>query len=181
MTRSTTDMTELVTIGKIEKPFGVRGEVRVRSLSDVPGRFEGLKEVTLVSPSGRVLNTAVSRVRSGGASYILGLDAFSTPEEAALFRGGLIQIPRGQSPALPPDQYYEGDLIGMEVRDEAGRSWGTLEEVWDIPGNLVFVVRGDRGEQLIPAVRERVASVDVAKRLVTVRDVEYLEGDQDAM
>ena len=43
------DQAELVTIGRIERSFGVRGEARVRSLSDVPGRFDHLGEVTLVA------------------------------------------------------------------------------------------------------------------------------------
>ena len=56
------DTAELIAIGMIEKPFGVKGEVRVRSLSDVPGRLEGLKDVTLVAASGRALVTAVTVV-----------------------------------------------------------------------------------------------------------------------
>ena len=48
---SMADAAELIAIGMIEKPFGVRGEVRVKSLSDVPWRFEGLKDVTLVAAS----------------------------------------------------------------------------------------------------------------------------------
>ena len=39
--------TEFVTVGKIVKPFGVRGQVRVLSLTDVPGRLENLKDVML--------------------------------------------------------------------------------------------------------------------------------------
>ena len=34
---------DLVTIGKIERPFGVKGAVKVRSLSDVSGRFDQLR------------------------------------------------------------------------------------------------------------------------------------------
>ena len=99
-----TETAELVAIGKIEKPFGVKGEVRVRSLSDVPGRFEGLTQVTLVAPSGRALVAGVTRVRADGNSYVLGFDAFTTPEEAAVFRGWLIKIPRDLSPPLPAGQ-----------------------------------------------------------------------------
>ncbi len=39
---------DTVTVGLIERPFGVRGEVKVRPLSDVPGRFEGLRGVSLL-------------------------------------------------------------------------------------------------------------------------------------
>lgn len=160
---------ELVAIGQIVKPFGVRGEVRVRSLSDVPGRFEGLKQATLVAPAGRTVTTGVHCVREDRGMYVVGFDAFSTPEDAAIFRGGLVKIPRDQTPPLPPGQYYEFDLIGMTVTDEAGLAVGTLEDIIDAGGRHVFVVRQDGQERLIPATREVIASVDVEHRTLTVR------------
>ncbi len=160
---------ELVTIGKIERPFGVRGEARVRSLSDVPGRFERLSRVTLVAPSGKLLETTVIQVRSGGPTFIVAFEAFTAPEQIAEFRGGLVQIPRGDSPALPADQYYECDLVGLTVWDEGGILLGTLEDVWDLSGNQVFVVRRDGKELLIPAAKQVVAKVDIAGRTMTVR------------
>ncbi len=164
------DVSEQITIGKIVKPFGVKGEVRVESLSDVPGRFEGLKAVTLESPTGRTLSTAVTRVRRGGPdSYVLGLESFSTPEEAAVFRGALLKIPRGQTPPLPEGHYYEFELIGLTVLEEGGRVLGTLDDIVETPGGHVFVAHSDRGEVLIPATRTTVASVDVGRGIMVVR------------
>lgn len=160
---------ELVTIGVIEKPFGVRGEMRVRSLSDVPGRFEGLTRVTLEAPSGAVREATVRSVRAMRGSYVLGMDVCSTPEDAAMFRGWTVKIPQGSAPPLPRGQYYEYELIGLSVRDEAGRPLGTLAQVLETPGNHVFVVRGEQGEVLIPATRDMVACVDVPNKTMTVR------------
>ena len=163
------DPVELVAIGVIEKPFGVRGELRVRSLSDVPGRFEGLTRVTLEAPSGAVKETAIRSVRAMHGSYVLGMDVCSTPEDAAMFRGWTVKIPQGSAPPLPQGQYYEYELIGLSVQDEAGRSMGTLEEILKTPGHPVFVVRGEQGEVLIPAAKEVVAAVDVPGKMMTVR------------
>jgi len=160
---------DLVTIGKIEKPFGVRGELRVRSLSDVPGRFEGLTRVTLESPSGAVKQATVRSVRAMHGSYVLGTDVCSTPEDAALFRGWTVKIPQGSAPPLPEGQYYEYELIGLAVEDEAGRAVGVLEDIIATPGNHVFVVRGERGETLIPATKDAVARVDVPNKTMTIR------------
>lgn len=163
------EQADLVTIGRIERPFGVRGEVKVQSLSDVPNRLEEVREVTLVSPSGLVLTTNVTQVRPGGRSYIMRFEAFSTPEEAAQFRGGVLKIPRTASPRLSEDQYYEYELIGMAVQDEEGRELGTLEEIWQLPGNSVFAVRNAGREVLIPATKRAVTSIDRIKRLMIVR------------
>lgn len=175
------DQSELVTIGKIERTFGVRGEVRVRSLSDVPGRFEGLKAVTLVSPNGNVLATKVTHVRSGSDSYIVGLEAFSNPEDAAAFRGGFVQIPRQQSPALPDGQYYESDLIGMTVQDEDGLQLGTVEEIWNLPSHHVLVVRQQDKQLLVPATKRAVASVNIGERVLTIRADDVLADEQHAV
>jgi 16S rRNA processing protein RimM len=171
------DELDLIAVGQIVKPFGVRGEVKVRSLSDVPGRFEGirLKQVTLVAPSGRSVTTVVNRVREDRGFYVLGLDALSTPEEAATFRGGFIKIPRDQAPPLPDGQYYEFDLVGMTVLDEAGRTLGTLEDVLETASNSLFVVRRDGRELLLPGTKAVVASVDVQAKIMTVRGHE-IEG-----
>jgi len=163
------DSAELVAIGVIEKPFGVRGEMRVRSLSDVPGRFEGLTRVTLEAPTGAIKETTIRSVRAMNGSYVLGMDVCSTPEEAGLFRGWTVKIPQGSAPALPPGQYYEYELIGCSVRDEAGHLMGILEDILKTPGHHVFVVRGEQGEVLIPAAKNVVASVDVPRKTMTVR------------
>ncbi len=162
-------MDELVTIGMIEKPFGVRGEMRVRSLSDVPGRFEGLTRVTLESPAGVVKPAAIRSVRAVHGAYLLGLDVCSTPEDAAMFRGWTVKIPKGSAPPLPPGQYYEYELIGLSVKDEAGHPVGVLEDILATPGNHVFVIRGEQGETLIPATKDAVVGVDVSNKTMTIR------------
>jgi 16S rRNA processing protein RimM len=171
---STVDASELVTVGQIERPFGVRGEVKVRSLTDVPGRWEALTDVNLIAPSGKRFATRVTNVRRAGNRLLVGLAGITTPEEAGQWRGGFIEVPRGTPPALPADQYYECDLIGLDVRDEQGHSLGTLERVWELPGSHVFVVRGAGGEVLVPAAKDLIAAVDLDRRVMTVRMVEGL-------
>ncbi|MBK9308960.1 MAG: 16S rRNA processing protein RimM [Nitrospira sp.] len=166
---------ETVTVGQIERPFGVRGEVKVRSLSDVPGRFEGLKQVSLMGRDGRTLETNVTRVRRAGDRFILGLTGLTTPEEASLWRGGYIQTIRGVVPDLPDGQYYECDLVGLTVDTEEGRTIGRLEEVWNFPGNPVFVVRQDEKEFLIPAAKDVVRAVNLRARTMTVRIIDGLD------
>lgn len=165
---------ETVTVGRIERPFGVRGEVKVRPLSDVPGRFEGLRAVSLLARNGQILETSVTHVRRVGAGFILGLTGLTTPEDASLWRGGFIQTIRGSVPKLPDGQYYECDLIGLAVSTEEGRPIGVLEEIWDLPRNPLFVVRQEAKEILIPAAKELVSTVDLTARKMTVRLIDGL-------
>lgn len=165
---------ETVTVGRIERPFGVKGEVKVRPLSDVPGRFEGLTAVSLRARNGRTLETSVSHVRRVGAEFILGLTGLTTPEDASIWRGGFIQTIRGAVPGLPDGQYYECDLIGLAVYTEEGQAIGILEEVWDLPGNPLFAIRQGAKEILIPAAKELVRVVNLTARKMIVRLIDGL-------
>lgn len=165
---------DTVVVGQIERPFGVKGEVKVRSLTDVPGRLETLTRVHLVGKDGRTMDTAVTHVRRAGAGYIIGLAGVLNPEEAGRWRGGLLEVPRGATPPLPDGQFYECDLIGLSVHTQEGQLLGLLEEVWEAPANHLFVVRRDGKEMLIPAVKDVVAAVDVDRRTMTIRMIEGL-------
>jgi 16S rRNA processing protein RimM len=113
-------------------------------------------------------------VRRAGTSFILGLSAFTTPEEAGLWRGGLIRTVRGSVPELPDGQYYECDLVGLTVKTELGDPLGVVETIWELPGNPVVVVRRETKEILIPAAKEFVLSVDLMARIMTVRLIDGL-------
>jgi 16S rRNA processing protein RimM len=163
---------DVVTVGQIERPFGVKGEVKVRSLSDVPGRLEALTRVSLVAKSGMTIETNVTHIRRAGSGFIVGLTDVTTPEAAEPWRGGFIQVPRGPVPALPDGNYYACDLIGLAVRTEEGQLIGVLEQIWDLPGHHVFVVRQGGKEVLIPAAKQWVSAVDLEQRVMTVRVID---------
>ena len=164
----------LVTIGRIERPFGVRGEFKVRSLSDVPGRLDRLKQVQILEQTGQMVDRTVTHVRRAGSTYIMGFAGVTTPEEAGMLRGGLIQVPRTSAAALSADVYLECDLLGMTVENERGDEVGVLEAILEIPDNRIFVVRKGTEEVLIPAAKSFVTSVDLARRRMIVRGIEEL-------
>lgn len=165
---------ETVTVGRIERPFGVKGEIKVRPLSDVPGRFEGLRSVSLLARNGQILETSVTHVRRAGDEFILGLAGLTTPEDASFWRGGFIRTIRGTVPELPDGQYYECDLIGLTVSTEESQPIGVLEEIWNLPGNPLLVVRQGAKEILIPAAKEIISDVDLTARTMTVRLIDGL-------
>ena len=163
---------DMVTIGKVERPFGVHGAVKVRSLSDRPGRFEQLHEVRMAGERGQTIDGRVRSVRKAGPVYIVEFEGITTPEEARRIQGAMLQVPRGESSASPEGPLYECDLIGMTVVDEKGRDLGRLDTIWELPGHQVLVVKQADREVLIPAVKEFVTGVDVARGQMTVRTLE---------
>ena len=166
---------DTVTVGQIERTFGIKGEVKVRSLTDVPGRLEALTNVTIVGKHGKTMDTTVKQVRKTGTGFIVAFAALTNPEDAGQWRGGLIQVPRGSVPPLPDGQYYECDLVGLAVHTEQGEPIGVLEQIWESPGNHIFVVRQGHKETLIPAAKDLVVSVNLDTRVMIVRMIEGLD------
>jgi 16S rRNA processing protein RimM len=165
---------DMVTIGRIDRPFGVHGAVKVRSLSDRPGRFEHLEAVRITERGGQTVDRTVRHVRRAGHSYIVEFEGVTSPEEAGMLRGALLQVPRTLPSAGEGDAWYECDLIGMNVTDEAGRELGRLESIWELPAHHVLVVKQEGREVLIPAVKEFVRAVDVGQGRMIVRTIEGL-------
>jgi len=164
-----------VTIGRISKPFGVRGEVKVESMSDVPGRFEGLQTVYLTLPHEGVppQETTVTHVREIPDGYLMKCLAFSTPEEAAHYRGAWIQIPMGAKLPREADTYYQFELIGLHVEDPDGQKMGTIEEILEYPQHHVLVVRNQEAEYLIPANRRTIEKVDLDNHCLHLTSKEW--------
>ncbi|MCY4612363.1 MAG: ribosome maturation factor RimM [Nitrospira sp.] len=170
-------MENMVTVGKLVKPFGVRGQARVLSLTDVPNRFETLKEVTLELPTGATLVTTVTDVHADNRSYLVRFGAFSTPEEVGDYRGAWLKIPQADVPPAPEGHHYQFELIGLTVKDESGNVFGTLEEVVAVPHQHLFVVRGTHKEYLLPALRKWISSIDVAQGVMIVTPSAEWVGD----
>jgi len=164
-----------VTIGRVLKPFGIKGEVKVESMSDVPGRFEGLQTVYLTLPHGTEAprEATVTQVREVNSGYIVKFSAFSTPEEAALFRGAWIRIHTNYDLPREPDTFYQFELIGLRVEDPDGQHMGNVEEILEYPQHHVLVVRNKEAEFLIPANRRTIEKVDLDNQCLHVASKEW--------
>ena len=159
--------TEWAAIGQVVALFGVRGELKVRSLSDIPDRFAQLEAVHLSSDYRRL---EVERVRPyKGEMVILKLRGIDDAQAAeALCRQNLL-IPLGQLAQLPPNSYYQHDILGLAVHLPDGRELGRVVDIWETGSNDVYVVRTLDGRQaLIPAIREVVRQVDLIRHTMSI-------------
>ncbi len=169
-------MTESVTIGKILKPIGLTGEVKVLPLTAHAERFERLVESgrpieVVAGRSCRKVSLARARTHSG--FVYLSFEGWGRSDVEAVV-GGEIRVSENESPPLPEGSYYHADLLGMAVITEQGMRIGTLAEIFPTGSNDVFVIREGKREILIPATRSVVRAVDAAKKEMIVRDVEAL-------
>jgi 16S rRNA processing protein RimM len=163
----------LVAVGRIVRPQGRRGEVRVEPLTDVPERLADLRECWLVPPAAGERHD-VEAVWFQGRVPVVKLAGSATMTDAQALVGRLVTIPRAAVRRLPPDRYYAFDLVGCVVETPEGATLGTIAEVLSGPEHDYWTVqRGDRAWPL-PAVAAIVERVDLTARRVVVRPPEGL-------
>jgi 16S rRNA processing protein RimM len=156
-----------VVVGRVTRSHGIRGEVAVLVLSEVPERFE--PGATVFLDDGRPLTVADARPHRGRLLVRFeGVDDRDAAER--LVRRDLV-VPESASPPLPEGSYWDHQLIGCEVVSESGSALGTVREVIHTPANDVWAAERDGREALVPAIAEVVVSVDVAGKRIVVRDV----------
>lgn len=167
-----------ILVVEVLRAHGLRGEVQARLLADSWAAIGRPTTLCLVTEEGGI-DTAprpfvVEWVRGSGSRLILKLAGVETRAAAAGLAGRRLGIPRATAPVLPEGQYYHYDILGLTVVDEGGRDLGRVAEIVSTPANDVYVVRGPRGEWLLPAVRAVVAAVDLEAGLVRVRAADGL-------
>jgi 16S rRNA processing protein RimM len=158
-----------VAIGVVLTSFGLDGDIKVEPLTDFPDRFEPGSELWLARRKRKVQHS-----RWQGPHVILKLSGIATPEAVALLRGFLLELPESLRTELPPGEFYRSDIEGMTVVTAAGEELGQVFELMPTGANDVLVVRGAKGEILVPMIEDVILDVDLARRRITIEPLEGL-------
>ena len=160
-------MEDLLKVGVITTTHGVRGEVKVFPTTD-PERFLDLEYVIL--DAGREMKKLeIRNVKFFKNLVILKFDGIDNINDIEMYKGRDLWVPREEAQDLDEDEYYIGDLIGMEVVLEDNTHFGTLKDVMETGANDVYVVElPDHQEVLLPAIKECILDVDLEENVMTV-------------
>ena len=134
--------------------------------SRYPERFQQLRRV-YVGEGHQPLD--VRGLRRHGGRILLKLQGINSREEAMALSRSYLYVPGTETIALPPDEYFVYQIVGLRVETETGETLGTVRDVLETGSNDVYVVQGPRGEVLIPALKEVVRTLDLAAGRVVVR------------
>jgi len=164
-----------VTVARILRPQGRRGEVAAEIFTDFPERFAKLGSLYLWD--GRSAPRAVDLrgfwiSQSRGGQAILHFEGSHSISDAEKLVGLEVQIPFSQRMPLPGGSYYVTDLIGCEVREGEGRAIGRVRDVQSTGeqavGTPLLVIDAPEGELLIPLAQEICVRVDLEARSIEV-------------
>ncbi len=167
-------MEDLLQIGVITRPHGVRGEVKVFPMTDDVKRFKKLKRTILDTGKGHI------ELECEGAKFfkqfvILKFKDHDSVESVEKYCRKGIFVTREDAVKLGKDEYFIADLIGMCARDEELGIEGTITNVIQTGANDVYVIDLEDGrELLLPAIRDCVLDVDTDERIMKIHVLEGL-------
>lgn len=159
---------ELVAIGRVIKAKGLRGELKIESLSDSEHRFDSLESVFLEQKNGLIVTRTVETTKSNGTTVIIKLKDIDDRTTAEAYHGGYIYVDRKNIAPLPQDSYYIFELEGMDVLNTTGYKIGKVMRVDKYPANDVIIVSMEKEDIMIPAVKHYILSVNNQKNQMTV-------------
>ena len=169
----------LFPVGRVVKPHGIRGKVKVEYFGENLHQFSFYREVFIEGEKGLPEPYEVLEAIPQPPRIILQLKGIEKIEETELLIGKEIFIKKEAFPALEEREYYWTDILGMKVETEKGKRIGRVKEIFPTGAHDVYVVEGKRGEILLPATEEVIQSVDLRRGVMKVIRLEGLWEDED--
>ena len=158
-----------VAVGRIQTPHGLRGEVKVTSLTENPDRF---------APKARLWagqqQITVTGVREASGFVYLALKGFNDRTSVEKFRNTLLQVPESELPELEEGEYYRFQLIGLQVFDREGAALGEVAEIIETGATDVYrITLADKPDLLLAATPDVILEIDLKAKRMTVDPPEW--------
>ncbi len=166
----------LIVVGRVGRPHGVRGAFFLRCDASIAADLRcGLTLELTVGETRRFVK--IRECGAVGEGLRVFLEGVDDRDEAAALTGAVVRASRTDLSCLNEGEFFDADLLGLEVVTGKGRLLGTIAEIVETGANDVYVVVGQDGEFLVPAVSHAVVAVDLqAKRVTVVAEaIEYPE------
>ncbi len=153
-----------ICVGAIAGAFGVHGEVRLKSFCSEP---EDIKRYQpLYDENDRLFTIKKIRPIKGGLSALIA--EVQTREEAEALRSTRLYALRTQFPELEEDEYYQSDLIGMDVYDGHGEKLGKVKSIQNYGAGDLLEMHYKGKTALVPFSKMVVPMVDLDGRKIII-------------
>jgi 16S rRNA processing protein RimM len=180
MTTDNNQAPHYLVLGRITRPHGVRGELRVQIFTDYPERVNELGHVFLGKDVNdkRVKSYEVVKMRMHKAHGLLTLEGVNSREAADRMRKLYVMVQFEDAVPLQEDEFYLFQAVGLRVQTEDGQLLGTVKKVLQTGANDVYVVDSpEYGDILFPITEETLIKHDIENQIVLVRLIDGLLPD----
>ncbi len=160
-------------MGRIVKPHGVMGELKVAPETDDPDRFHALETIHVGPDEDSTSSFDIVSVRLQSSRYgitvLLKLEGVSTREAAEALGKQRVFASEDDLPPLEEGEFYLSDLIGLSVESMEGDPLGTISDIFEGPGQDLLVIRREHGgTSMVPLVDEIVPEIDLDEGVLRV-------------
>jgi 16S rRNA processing protein RimM len=164
-----------LTVGRIGKPQGIRGEVTVEVRTDVPEIRFAAGSVLMTDPAERGPLT-VESTRDQNGRLVVAFQGVPDRNAAELLRNTMLLVDAADvPPSDDPDEFHDTQLIGLAAQLNDGSHLGEVADVLHLPqGDVLVLRREDATEVLLPFTKAFVPEVDLADRRLVVEPPEGL-------
>lgn len=174
MTTPESNSPRYLVLGRITRPHGVRGELRVQIYTDYPERVNDMEVVFLGKDidDRRIKRYEVVKMRMHKQAGLLTLADIKSRDEAERLRNLYVMVAIEDAVGLDDDEFYLFQLIGLAVRTGDGLELGAIERVMETGANDVYVIKSpEYGEILLPATDETIIDHDITNGVVDRKSV----------
>lgn len=152
----------LINVGKILKPQGIRGEVKILPITDNVARFKSLKYLIVKGQAKPVLSLRIT------GDYIYAkLAGVEDRNSAELLRDEYVAVERKDAIKLPEDKHFIVDLLGCDIVTGA-KKIGKLVDVLQNTRTDVYVVKREKDEIMFPIVPGLIINTDTENGVIEV-------------
>lgn len=166
-----------VIIAQVMDAHGIKGQIKLRPLTDFPERFLSMKELRLYRQGAPVGTYGITEIREVPAQGCLfaALSGVRDRDQAEALRGCTVEISKDERVPLKDGEYWISDLIGLNASDDQGNELGFVKDILDTgASDLMEIVDPEGKIHLIPLVRDFFVGADLEKRQVIIHLIDGL-------
>lgn len=163
---------ELISIGIIQKPHGIRGEVKVFPKTDfISERFKKGQQIHL-ELNGKKTLQEIETVRMHKGSVLVKFKGLDSLNDVEFYHKGELYVEREELHELPEDEFYFVDIVGC-IAFVDDKPLGEVVEIIETPAHPVIRVKAEERDVLVPFVERFIAAVDIDQKRI---DLNWMEG-----
>ncbi|WP_225744646.1 ribosome maturation factor RimM [Marinilactibacillus sp. Marseille-P9653] len=169
-------MMEFYDVGKVVNTHGLKGEVRVLSVTSNPADRYYVGAPLIWFKDGEQVELTVRSHRVHKNFDLVAFEDYPSINEVERFIGGVLRVGDDQLLELEDNEFYLHEIIGCTVVDESGDTLGKIKDILATGANDVWVVqRQNKKDLLLPYIEPVILDVDIENQRVTVHVMEGLD------
>jgi 16S rRNA processing protein RimM len=167
---------EYLLLGKVTRPFGIRGEVRVHTFNPFSETLEHVDSLLLRSQDGKTQEFKIAQVRTHQNFYLVRFEGVNDRDLAESLRDREILVRKDQLARPKEGEFYWFELIGMDAVGESGKEIGKVVAIEEtnpyLGGNDILVINTEGGEIMVPITEKQVKKVDLTAKKIIISGLE---------